>query len=136
MKELLKRFALLSIVFSVFVACNFEEKDVRIVEDFNFDWSFKLGNHPEATKIEFKADDWQKLNLPHDWTIENYFRENDSIKPQASVLPEGIGWYRKKFTISEDWVDKSVSIEFGGVYRNSEVWINGHYLGKRPKKFL
>src|SRR6185369_11164057 len=27
---------------------------------------------------------------------------------------------------------KSVFIEFDGVYRNSEVWINGHYLGKRP----
>jgi beta-galactosidase len=25
-----------------------------------------------------------------------------------------------------------VFVEFDGVYRNSEVWINGHYLGKRP----
>ena len=27
---------------------------------------------------------------------------------------------------------KLVFIDFDGVYRNSEVWINGHYLGKRP----
>jgi len=27
---------------------------------------------------------------------------------------------------------QSIFIEFDGVYRNSEVWINGHYLGKRP----
>ncbi|MCK7538325.1 MAG: hypothetical protein MZV63_48925 [Marinilabiliales bacterium] len=27
---------------------------------------------------------------------------------------------------------KLLYIEFDGVYRNSEVWINGNYLGKRP----
>src|SRR5882762_4066515 len=27
---------------------------------------------------------------------------------------------------------KKVLVDFDGVYRNSEVWINGHYLGKRP----
>src|SRR6185369_15937720 len=27
---------------------------------------------------------------------------------------------------------KSVFIDFDGIYRNGEVWINGHYLGKRP----
>jgi beta-galactosidase len=28
--------------------------------------------------------------------------------------------------------EKLIYIEFDGVYRNSEVWINGNYLGKRP----
>jgi beta-galactosidase len=27
-------------------------------------------------------------------------------------------------------------IEFDGVYKNSEVWINGHYLGKRPYGYI
>ncbi|CAH8285258.1 beta-galactosidase [Mariniflexile fucanivorans] len=136
MKELLKRFALLSVVFCLFVACSFEEKDIRIVEDFNFDWSFKLGENPGASKLEFQDSDWQKINLPHDWSIEGTFSETNLTTVQGGALPAGIGWYRKTFTISEDWVDKSVSIEFGGVYRNSEVWINGHYLGKRPNGFI
>lgn len=136
MTELLKRFALLSTVFCLLVACSFEEKDIRIVEDFNFDWSFKLGNHPEATKLEFQGSDWRKLNLPHDWSIEGEFSEEHPTKPEGGALPAGIGWYRKTFTIPEAWVNKSVSIEFDGVYRNSEVWINGRYLGKRPNGYI
>ena len=27
-------------------------------------------------------------------------------------------------------------IDFDGVYRNSEVWINGHYLGIRPYGYI
>ena len=27
-------------------------------------------------------------------------------------------------------------MEFDGVYQNSEVWINGHYLGKRPFGYI
>jgi len=109
-----------------------DEKDVRIVEDFNFDWHFKLGNHPEAIKEMFKDADWRALNLPHDWSIEGDFSEDNPAKPEGGALPTGMGWYRKTFTVPETWVDKSVAIEFDGVYRNSEVWINGKYLGKRP----
>lgn len=133
MKELLKRIALLITLFLSVVACNFEEKDIRLVEDFNFDWRFELGNHPEASKLVFQDSLWQKLNLPHDWNIETDFEEIDSSASKKT--PSQIGWYRKTFTISEDWVDKSVSIEFDGVYRNSEVWINGKYLGKRPNGY-
>ena len=136
MKEVLKRFALLSAVFCLLVACNFEEKDIRIIEDFNFDWRFKLGENPGASKLEFQDSNWRKLNLPHDWSIEGTFSEDNPTKPEGGALPAGIGWYRKNFTIPEAWVDKSVSIEFGGVYKNSEVWINGRYLGKRPNGYI
>ena len=27
-------------------------------------------------------------------------------------------------------------MDFDGIYRNSEVWINGHYLGKRPFGYI
>ncbi|MDO7170869.1 sugar-binding domain-containing protein [Mariniflexile sp. AS56] len=136
MKELLKRIALLSALFCIVASCNFEEKDIRIVEDFNFDWSFKLGNHPDAMRLEFQNSDWKKLDLPHDWSIEGAFSEEHPAKPQGGALPAGTGWYRKVFTISEAWVSKSVSVEFDGVYKNSEVWINGHYLGKRPNGYI
>ncbi|HMR15790.1 MAG TPA: beta-galactosidase GalB [Mariniflexile sp.] len=131
-KVLLKQFVLLGTVLCLFTACLPEEKDVRIVEDFNFDWHFKLGNHPEAIKDDFKDSDWRTLHLPHDWSIEGEFSEENPARPEGGALPTGIGWYRKTFTVPEAWVDKSVAIEFDGVYRNSEVWINGKYLGKRP----
>ncbi len=32
--------------------------------------------------------------------------------------------------------DKNIFIDFDGVYCNSEVWINGHYLGLRPNGYI
>ena len=51
-------------------------------------------------------------------------------------MPAGIGWYRKEFTVPATSKEKQVSIYFEGVYKNSEVWINGHYLGKRPSGYI
>ncbi|MDP4291724.1 MAG: glycoside hydrolase family 2 TIM barrel-domain containing protein, partial [Bacteroidota bacterium] len=50
----------------------------------------------------------------------------------GGFLPGGIGWYRKKFNIPNDWNDKKVSIYFEGIYMNSEVFINGKSLGIHP----
>jgi beta-galactosidase len=72
------------------------------------------------------------LNLPHDWSIEGEFSETAPAGTGGGALPGGTGWYRKSFTIPTTSKGKLIFIEFDGVYRNSEVWINGHYLGKRP----
>ena len=57
-------------------------------------------------------------------------------KGQAAILPTGIGWYRKHFSVPESYRDRKVVIEFEGVYQLSEVWINGQYLGKRPYGYI
>ena len=44
-------------------------------------------------------------------------------------------WYRKSFTLPPT-ASKKVVIEFDGVYMNSEVWINGQLLGRRPYGFI
>jgi beta-galactosidase len=44
--------------------------------------------------------------------------------------------YRKTFTANKAWKGKDVVIDFDGVYRNSEVWINDHYLGMRPNGYI
>lgn len=54
----------------------------------------------------------------------------------GAALPSGKGWYRKQFAISAGSKGKYIAIDFDGVYRNSEVWINGHYLGKRPNGYI
>jgi beta-galactosidase len=74
------------------------------------------------------------LNLPHDWSIEEKFDSQNASC--TGYLPGGIGWYRKEFSLSETDKNKHVEIRFDGVYENSEVWINGHYLGKRPYGFI
>ena len=62
----------------------------------------------------------------------------DSTSPAGTgggALSGGIGWYRKTFTLSTADKLKTFFIDFDGVYCKSEVWINGHYLGKRPNGY-
>src|SRR5689334_20768078 len=98
---------------------------------FNQSWRFHLGDVANAHDAGFDDSQWRQLNVPHDWSIEGEFSENAPSGTGGGALPGGLGWYRKTFTIPAT-KGKQIFIEFDGVYRNSEVWINGHYLGKRP----
>jgi beta-galactosidase len=123
-----------SIIFSFFLilnSCSNAQK-VRNIQDFCRDWKFNLGDVSNAQDTSFNDTGWRLLNLPHDWSIEGEFSDKNPASPGGGALPGGIGWYRKTFTIAETDKNKLVYIDFEGVYRNSEVWINGHYLGKRP----
>lgn len=121
---------------SLLAACASKSKNVRIVEDFNQNWNFKLGDHPTAIESNFNTADWRTLQLPHDWSIEGAFNKDNPTKQAQAFLPAGKGWYRKTFTLPEDWKNKTVSIEFDGVFKNSEVFINGHSLGMRPNGYI
>ena len=123
----------------------------------DFDWRFAFG-HPYDTKKDFnngsgyfsyfaKAsygdgaaaanfDDrsWRKLDLPHDWAVEQPFDSlasySHGFKAIGRNFPNAsVGWYRKKFTIPKSDEGKHISIAFDGVFRNSIVWVNGFYLG-------
>ena len=106
--------------------------NVRKIINFDSDWKFFLGNLPDLQDPSSKDSNWRHLDLPHDWSIEGEFSEKNPATPNGGALPGGIGWYRKSFTLPEKEKTKSVFIDFDGVYKNSEVWINGNYLGKRP----
>lgn len=99
---------------------------------FNQNWRFNLGDVPNGQDTGLNDAQWRQLDLPHDWSIEGKFDENAPSGNGGGALPGGIGWYRKTFTVPLSAKGKLTFIEFDGVYRNSEVWINGHYLGKRP----
>ena len=99
---------------------------------FNRNWRFNLGDVPNGQDTGLNDSQWRQLDLPHDWSIEGEFSENAPSGTGGGALPGGIGWYRKTFTVPLAAKGKLLFVEFDGVYRNSEVWINGHYLGKRP----
>jgi len=107
-------------------------QNVRSRADFTEGWKFYSGDNPQASSPGFDDSAWRNLNLPHDWSIEGEFDKENPTKINGGALPAGIGWYRKTFRIEESLKKQQVYVDFDGVYRNSEVWINGHYLGKRP----
>lgn len=100
------------------------------VINFNYDWQFSLGDTPEAVSPSYDDSSWRTLNLPHDWSIEQDF--DSSIPAAMGKLPAGIGWYRKTFTVPEEFKDKEVYINFDGAYMNSSVYLNGKLLGNYP----
>src|SRR6201996_5945469 len=100
------------------------------------DWKFLLGDEKTASDINFNDSQWRLLDLPHDWSIEGEFKSTEPTGGGGGYLPTGIGWYRKQFTLPSSVRGKQISIQFDGVYMNSEVWINGHYLGKRPNGYI
>lgn len=103
---------------------------------FDFDWKFIKEDVPNGENVGLDDASWQAISLPHDWSIEGPFSESNPSGPSGAFLPGGIGWYRKSFTLPESLAEKHVEIEFDGVYMNSDVWINGHHLGKRPYGYI
>lgn len=99
---------------------------------FDFNWKFQLGDVSNAEKSNFDDSDWRVLDLPHDWSIEGEISKDAPAGGNGGYFPTGIGWYRKDFNVDKEDLKKIVWIEFDGVYMNSEVWINGNYLGIHP----
>jgi beta-galactosidase len=125
---------LLTLLACVIVLCscsNLKEQDVSKIL-FDFDWKFALNEQPGAEKADFDDSNWRNLDLPHDFSIEQPFDSLNQSGQGGGYAFGGIGWYRKHFVLSESTEGKRVVIQFNGIYRNSEVWINGHFLGKRP----
>ena len=111
---------------------------------FDDGWLFLGDDIYGAEELTYDDSMWRKLNLPHDWSIEDLPPMDDD---ETEVLPAGpfnptqsqgghftgytvggIGWYRKHFTIDES--DKHIAVRFDGIYMNAEVWINGQHLGE------
>jgi beta-galactosidase len=101
---------------------------------FNSGWKFIKGDVTGAERPAYDDHTWRAVNLPHDWSIEGPFDEKWASS--TGYLPAGIAWYRKTFTLKPSVPGGKTFIYFDGVYKNSEVWINGHYLGKRPNGYI
>jgi beta-galactosidase len=108
----------------------------RVRELFDYGWKFLKGDPPGAHQPAFADSEWRSLDLPHDWSVEGPFTEKEPSGGPGGYAPTGVGWYRKRFRVPASVKGRVVTIEFDGVYQNSEVWINGHYLGLRPFGYI
>ena len=102
---------------------------------FNDNWQFivnEFKNVEEASSD--KSPQWQSVTLPHDIAISGPFSDKNNAR--CGGLPiEGEAWYRKEFSVDLDCYSQFF-VEFDGAMSNSEVWINGHYLGLRPYGYI
>ncbi len=108
----------------------------RMRESFDFGWKFIRGDVPGAQNPGFDDASWRSVDLPHDWSIEGPVDETEPSGGAGGYFPTGIGWYRKRFELPESFKGRRIVVEFDGIYQNSEVWINGEYLGRRPYGYI
>lgn len=114
--------------------------------NMDLDWRFVRDSIAGAEAEGFDDLSWRMVDLPHDFSIEDLLGEDteDQIGPFSKQSPGGpstghvmggTGWYRKRFTLSPEDHHKIVRIHFDGVYRESDVWLNGKHLGFHPNGY-
>lgn len=122
-------FCLLSIVSTGLSAQSFGTK-----HSLNDSWRFHLGDLKYGGAEFYKDSTWRVLDLPHDWSVEQ--KANPNLASCTGYLPGGIAWYRKSLDIPKEKEGNKVYVYFEGVYNNSEVFINGKWIGKRPNGYI
>jgi hypothetical protein len=131
--------------FFIFNSCNTQlnKKVENRTVSFDGDWLFIKDNPAGAETPAFDDSQWRKIDLPHDWSIEDLPGQtpDNIIGPfsKAAIGKMGTGytiggtaWYRKHFIISKEDMNKTAYLMFDGVYMNSDVWINGKHVGEHP----
>ena len=108
----------------------------RTTLPFDSGWHFLKAEAAEAAVPSFADPAWRSVTVPHDWSIEGPFDAQAPARGAGAFLPAGVGWYGKHFVLPADAAARRVFVEFDGVMANSEVWINGFSLGKRPNGYV
>ncbi|HUP10773.1 MAG TPA: beta galactosidase jelly roll domain-containing protein, partial [Niastella sp.] len=124
-----------SIFFYLFVIAAKAQPTNNQVRLFDDDWQFFRGGSQRAETVTFDDSKWRRIDLPHDWSIEDLPGTNSPFNPAAisqvngGFTTGGTAWYRKTFTIPAAQKEQKTIIQFDGIYMNAEVWLNGKPVG-------
>jgi len=104
-----------------------------------------------ATACNLDDSKWREINIPHDFVLEgNYvalkedFEYKNEIPAMESIdsrlvalgsIQGSVGWYRKKFEITEDDFGKRIYLFFDGIYRDSTIYLNEFFVGNHESGF-
>ena len=132
MKHSTKKYTFLIICICFVFSANAQ----RVITSFDADWKFIKQDITQASAANFNDKSWRSLNVPHDWSIEYPFNRANTSGRGGGYVETGIGWYRKSFVLNTTESNQQFFIEFDGVMMNSDVWINGFHLGKRPYGYI
>jgi hypothetical protein len=95
----------------------------RTTYNFNSDWKVFVGDAIGAEKPDFDDSSWKIVTTPHAWN------EDDAFRKDIKDLPTGIAWYRKRFKLPANSLNKKVFLEFEGIRQAGEFYLNGKFIG-------
>lgn len=124
------------------------ENELEAFNDFGFK---KYNSAIGAANRYYKNSNWQKIDLPHDWAVA--LQKTTDANVFAGGFPNthadrfrsmgrsnageayNIGWYRKEFTLGEEYAGKRLFIEFEGIFRDAIIWVNGSYMTRHTSGY-
>ena len=93
------------------------------------------GNDFSFVQNNFNDNEWEQVNLPHDWAINGPFYEGNLPEVGGGMgrLPiQGVAWYRRKINIPSADNGKSIYLDIDGAMSYAMVWLNGNLVGGWP----
>jgi len=84
-------------------------------------WDLAFDPRAEGVRDNWMAGNWpdassESVQVPALWNVTH---------PDA----DGVGFYRRIFSVPADWSGRPLRLHFGGVSYRAEVWVNGAYAG-------
>lgn len=143
----LAAFVFILITVSLCVSSQNYDYSKTILLDKN--WKFIKSDVLNAEFPELNTDNWETVNVPHDWAIYGPFdkeidkqtvaivQNNEKVATEKTgrtgALPYiGVGWYRTKFNLPNVSGSKKVILSFDGAMSKAQVFVNGKKVGYWP----
>jgi beta-galactosidase len=136
------RFILVCLTVSALISCSSLAKagrtEVRERTLLDSDWMFHAGDvssndQNQVTSPGYDDRQWKRIDVPHDYGLDAAYNPTNSRR--NGYLPMDVAWYRKRFVIPKSDEGKILHLEFGGIFRDSRVWLNGQFLGRHASGY-
>lgn len=101
--------------------------DKRKVMNFNTGWLYSPEEHENGRLLSFDDSGFEKVSLPHANTVLDRHKGDDFLSQIEKYRL--VSWYRRHFTLPEDYAEKRITVEFEGVATEAEVYVNGKKAG-------
>lgn len=105
-------------------------KDPAWSQSLNGNWSFKYlpsldaGADAQFTAPGFDVSRWQTIAVPANWELHGHAEPS-----YGDDLKDGLGLYRRTFTVPKSWAGRRTFVRFDGVAFGYQVWVNGKLAG-------
>ena len=99
-------------------------------QSLNGSWSFKYIPALQAGPDEgfhvpgFDVSGWKSIPVPANWELQGFAEPYYDL-----ALKDGLGLYRRNFSVPAGWNGRKVLLRFEGVAFGFDRWVNGQTAG-------
>ncbi len=94
-------------------------------QSLNGVWEFQFD--PQDTGLQ---QNWHSLPKPYERTIRVPFAWESRLSGIGDTQYKGVAWYRREFSVPENWRGRRIWLCFGAVDHHATVWVNGERVGE------